>query len=107
MKYNKDNNNVLIGANIAFYRNKKKISQEVLAEYMSISRVYVARIELGYHSLRLDQIILFAKSLGIHYCCLLEGVLPIACELYTKIQKLEKSDYDSLNNIVDSILSTI
>lgn len=53
-----------IGFNIAYYRKKKKLRQQDLADMSNISRTHLQRIETG-HSASLDTLFCIAEALGI------------------------------------------
>ncbi len=56
----------IIGEAVLRYRNKAKLSQEVLAEKAEIHPNYVGRIERGECSPTVDILIRIAKALSIH-----------------------------------------
>lgn len=57
----------LLGANIKKYREAKKLSQEVLAEKVDLSREYITRVENGQKYISLRKLFLLADVLGIKF----------------------------------------
>ncbi len=55
----------LLGKNVKYYRFRKKLTQEKLAELMDVSSNYIGRLERGQHSPSLDKIEKIANVLGI------------------------------------------
>ncbi len=70
----------ILGKNVKYHRYRKKLTQENLAEVLSVSPNYVGRLERGQHSPSLEKIENIAKALDIK-----------AFELF-----LERDDYDNL-----------
>ncbi len=58
----------LLGKNIAFYRQQKKLSQEKLAEIVDISREYITRVENGQKSISLKKLFAIADALEVDFC---------------------------------------
>ena len=60
-------NNVLskFGAKVYYYRAKKKLSQEKLAELANIHRTYIGQVECGKRNIALKNIEKLAKALNI------------------------------------------
>ena len=54
-----------LGENIAFYRRRKGITQEMLAEKVNIHNVHMCRIEKGVSSASLDLIFAIADALDV------------------------------------------
>ncbi|MDD2518609.1 MAG: helix-turn-helix transcriptional regulator [Bacilli bacterium] len=55
----------LLGKNVKYYRFRKKITQEQLAETLDASSNYVGRLERGQHSPSLEKIEIIANALDI------------------------------------------
>ena len=55
----------LLGKNVKYYRFRKKLTQEQLAEILDASSNYVGRLERGQHSPSLDKIEIIATALDI------------------------------------------
>lgn len=55
----------LLGKNVKYYRFRKKLTQERLAEIMNVSPNYIGRLERGQHSPSLEKIETIAKVLEI------------------------------------------
>jgi len=51
------------GLNVVYYRKKKRLSQEKLAELVDIHRTYVSSIELGKVSVSFDILFKLAEAL--------------------------------------------
>lgn len=56
---------MILGKNVKYYRYKKKLTQEVLAEILGVSTNYIGRLERGQHSPSLEKISNIAKALDI------------------------------------------
>lgn len=56
---------VQFGQKIRYYRKKKKLSQEKLAELANLHRTYIGQIETGKRNIALKNIIKLAKALGV------------------------------------------
>lgn len=59
-----------LGKNIAEYRNKKKLSQEKLAELVDLSREYITRVERGQKNISLKKLFAIADALEVDFCLL-------------------------------------
>lgn len=60
------------GKRVFYYRRKKKISQEKLAELANLHRTYIGQIEAGKRNIALRNIAKLAKALGVPPKSLLE-----------------------------------
>ena len=54
-----------LGQNIAFYRRRKELTQERLAEMVDINNVHMNRIERGVASASLDTLFAIAAALEV------------------------------------------
>lgn len=54
-----------LGQNIAFYRKRQGLTQEMLAEAAEITNVHLSRIETGAAAASLDTVFGIAKILGV------------------------------------------
>ena len=54
-----------IGARIRYYRNKKKLSQEALAEIVSVNNDHISRIEGGHLRPSLQLLVSIANALEV------------------------------------------
>ena len=54
-----------LGQNIAFYRKRREITQEALAEQADINNVHLSRIENGTSFASLDTVFAIANALGV------------------------------------------
>lgn len=63
-----------VGGNIRRHRLVQDLSQESLADICGLHRTYVGSVERGERNLSLDNIVKFAKALGVQPRDLLEGV---------------------------------
>ena len=54
-----------LGENIAFYRRRKKLTQEKLAEIVDVNNVHISHIETGDRSASLDLIFAIAEALNV------------------------------------------
>ena len=54
----------IFGLNLKFQRLKRKISQEQLAEALSLSSVYISNVEGGKHNISLVNALKFCKYFG-------------------------------------------
>ncbi|MBE8222250.1 MAG: helix-turn-helix transcriptional regulator [Bdellovibrionales bacterium] len=62
---NKKNFNERTGALIAFYRKINKLTQDKLAEILSISKIKQSRVETGKTKIEAYSLIIYAKALKI------------------------------------------
>lgn len=60
----------LLGKNIRKYREAKKLSQELLAEKVDLSREYITRIENGQKNVSLKKLFAIADALGVKFSVL-------------------------------------
>ena len=74
MDYNKK-----VGQRIQEYREKAKMSQETLGEYVGLSSTSISNIERGLHYPSMDNFIKIANSLGVSADLLLSDVVDSAC----------------------------
>lgn len=61
-----------IGMRVKHYRERRKLTQERLAERAGISRTYLARLETGKHDPTASVLEKLAKALGVKIARLLE-----------------------------------
>ena len=54
-----------IGNRIQHYRQQRNLTQSQLAELAGTSQKYISRIEVGYHSIKLETIAAIAKALQV------------------------------------------
>lgn len=54
-----------LGQNISFYRRRRDMSQEALAEIIGAHNVHMSRIETGTSAPSLDKIFAIAEALGV------------------------------------------
>lgn len=54
-----------LGQNIAFYRNRRKLTQLKLSELAEISRNHLSRIENADYAVSLDAVFSIANALGV------------------------------------------
>lgn len=62
-----------IGSRIQFYRAEKRMTQEELSEIVGTSQKYISRIEMGYHSTKLETIAAIASALQVSIDLLVYG----------------------------------
>lgn len=55
----------ILGENVAFYRKRKKLTQEQLAEMVECENIHISHIETGYRGSSLDVVFAIADSLGV------------------------------------------
>ncbi|MDR1327166.1 MAG: helix-turn-helix domain-containing protein [Heliobacteriaceae bacterium] len=55
----------LLGENIRKFRNQKGWSQQVLADYLVLTREHISRVENGQEYLSLRKVFLLADTLGV------------------------------------------
>lgn len=55
----------ILGQNIAFYRKRRDITQEELAEAVGVNNVHLSRIETGVSAASLDTVFAIAKALDV------------------------------------------
>lgn len=56
---------MILGKNIKYYRYKKMLTQEALAEILDVSPNYIGRLECGCHNPSLDKIQNIARVLDV------------------------------------------
>lgn len=66
-----------VGMKVRFYRLQAKMSQETLAEFADVSRVYISGIERGEKPPSLDTIVCLANALQVSVDELLSGSLKV------------------------------
>lgn len=54
-----------LGENIAFYRKRRGLTQEKLAEMVDVNNVHISHIETGDRSASLDLIFAIARALDV------------------------------------------
>ena len=59
-----NNSNYILGQNIARIRKQTGLSQADMEDY-GISRAYYGRIELGFHSLTIEKLLLISRAFGV------------------------------------------
>ena len=62
-----------IGTRIQAYRTEKRMTQEELSEIVGTSQKYISRIEMGYHSTKLETIAAIDKALNVSIDILVYG----------------------------------
>ncbi len=67
-----DNSLIIVGKTIRKLRDKKGISQELLAEEAGIHRTYMGRVERGNQNIAVFNLIQVAKALKVKPSVLLE-----------------------------------
>lgn len=67
--------NEAIGDEIRFARQKKKMTQQELADKTGISRVTISKYELGQIEMGMPVYIELCKAIGVDYAELLNGIL--------------------------------
>lgn len=92
----------LIGARIKQRRNEKKITQEQLANELSISVFYLSKIENSRCMASLDLLAMIAKSLDLDLAYLITGVSKLEREYYDNqlIQITSKASPKQLELII-------
>lgn len=70
----KDINDVF-GKNVRFYRTKRKISQEKLAELADLHRTYIGAIERGERNVSLRNVQKIAFALDVPVIVLFDGMI--------------------------------
>lgn len=55
----------ILGKNIKKYREARKLSQEILAEKVDLSREYITRVENGQKFMSLRKVFLIADALDV------------------------------------------
>lgn len=55
----------ILGENIAFYRNRRGLTQEQLSAMIDTTRVHISRIENADCAVSLDKIFAIADALGV------------------------------------------
>lgn len=96
--------NIQIGEQIRYYRNKNGISQETLALIANVNPAYVGQIERGIKSPTINTIKKLSNALGIDLATLFSPI-PDTKEHLSEIRKLETEKIMlSINRLNDSEL---
>ena len=98
-----------IGQNIRKYRDKKKMTQEILAEKAEVTTNYIGMIERGEKTPALDTFLLIANALEVSADMLLADVLYNGYEikeslLSEKIGDLPAKDRERIYDVVDVMI---
>lgn len=103
-----------IGQRIRFYRKKKKLSQEKLAELCDFHPTYIGQLERGEKNPSIESIYKLTKGLGIPITQLLEDIDTLentnnntALEIYHLCQQLPEKKQNAIKNILEEILEII
>ena len=56
---------MILGKNIKYYRYKKMLTQEAMAEILDVSPNYIGRLERGQHTPSIDKVQNIAKALDV------------------------------------------
>jgi transcriptional regulator with XRE-family HTH domain len=65
----------LLGARVRELRQRKKLSQEALADACGLHRTYIGAVERGERNVSLLNIVVIARALGVKPADLLEGIV--------------------------------
>ena len=104
MDYNKK-----VGQRIQEYREKAKMSQETLGEYVGLSSTSISNIERGLHYPSMDNFIKIANSLGVSADLLLSDVVDSACitkesELSRKLSNLPSKKKTEIFAVIETMI---
>ncbi len=94
-----------IGSRIQTYRNEKKMTQEQLAELAGTSQKYISRIEVGYHSMKLETVVAIANALQVSLGALIADYEDSANESNLKLilDDIRGMSSNQLNILRDNI----
>ena len=99
----------LVGQRIAFYRKKKYITQECLAEHLDVSSAFISKIERGKTQLSLERLVQICQYLDIGPTEILYGSVPDASsymlpELSTLLEQCPKETLPLVKSIIEDII---
>lgn len=92
----------LIGKRIKQYRNNKKLTQEQMANDLSLSTFYISKIENGKSTPTLETLALISNYLGLDLAYLITGTSKLENEYY--INKLNQITSKATNKQLDLII---
>ena len=99
----------LVGRNIRYFRKKRELSIEKLAEIADISPKYLGSVERGENNISIDNVIKIAKALDVSLYKLFIIPEKSIKELAKIIDMLEQSNPRRLQlfkNIISDIITT-
>lgn len=94
-----------VGSRIKAAREKKKLTQEELAEMVDLSPAHISVIERGVKPPKLETFVRIANALDVSADSLLVDVVEnstkgIACELYDYMSTLSKKEREKVLTVV-------
>ena len=100
-----------IGARIKSFRKQKHITQEQLAEKLSVSVGYISQLERGITKINLETLAAVSEILGCDLCCLIQGTIApqkeyLFSEINTVYKKMTSSQRKLLLSIAEQIVSS-
>ena len=99
-----------IGQRIRFYRKKKGLSQERLAELCDFHPTYIGQLERGEKNASIESIYRLTKGLEIPITQLLEDIdtmersCNVSLEIYHLCQKLPEKKQKAIKKILEEIM---
>ena len=98
----------IFGKRVRYYRKKKKLSQEQLAELCDLHPTYVGQLERGEKNASLETIMRVCEGLEISPEVLFENVVPkqdvnVAQKIYNIAVSLPEDKQKALLDIVEKI----
>lgn len=92
-------NHKILGANIKYYRKRKNLTQEQMAEYLDLSVGFISQVERGVTKMSIDTLIDICEYLECSAGELLDNVQAMQYEkdsgnflaLYEKLPKRDKA----------------
>lgn len=100
-----------IGQRIRFYRKKKGLSQEKLAELCDFHPTYIGQLERGEKNASIESIYRLTKGLEISITQLLEDIDTMECsntntslEIYRLCQQLPERKQKAIKQILEELL---
>lgn len=87
---------IQFGERVKKYRQKKRLTQEALAECMDVSNTYISQIERGIHSPSLPVFVDLCRYLDVDASILLKDFLDTECSE-------EKQSYRTLCNLCSQL----
>lgn len=100
-----------IGQRVRFYRKKKHLSQEKLAELSGTHPTYIGQIERGEKNATIEVLYKIARGLDVPMSCLLENIemtenneeSNIPLQVYYKLLNLPEEKQKLLQKIISDI----
>ncbi len=102
---------ILVGQRIRFYRKRKKLSQERLAEICNFHPTYIGQLERGEKNATLESIYRISQGLNISINQLLENVDKLASDtdsiplqVYHQLSQIPEEKQKDIQKFINDLL---